>query len=76
MDAQHDDYDDSLTIIVECNDCKNKKRDKLRKIMQKTTQKIKQIFKDYNLNDQERREFYENQHYKEVIKEVIQEDYK
>tara|TARA_Y100000389_G_scaffold161491_2_gene163962 strand:- start:1648 stop:1878 length:231 start_codon:yes stop_codon:yes gene_type:complete len=76
MDAQHDDYDDSLTIIVECNDCKNKKRDKLRKIMQKTTQKIKQIFKDYNLNDQERREFYENEHYKEVIKEVIQEDYK
>tara|TARA_R110002072_G_scaffold220208_1_gene377692 strand:+ start:804 stop:1034 length:231 start_codon:yes stop_codon:yes gene_type:complete len=76
MDAQYDDYDDSLTIIVECNDCKNKKRDKLRKIMQKTTQKIKQIFKDYNLNDQERREFYENEHYKEVIKEVIQEDYK
>ena len=76
MDAQYDDYDNSLTIIVECNNCKNKKKDKLRKIMQKTTQKIKQIFKDYNLNDQERREFYENEHYKEVIKEVIQEDYK
>lgn len=76
MDAQYDNYDDSLTIIVECNNCKNKKRDKLQKLMQKTTQKIKQIFKDYNLNEQERREFYENEHYKEVMKEVIQEDYK
>jgi hypothetical protein len=67
-----------LTIIVECNDCKNKKRDKLRKNMQKTaqkyTQKIKQIFKDYNFNDQERREFYENEHYIEVIKEDLNQE--
>lgn len=52
----------------------------MQKTAQKYTQKIKQIFKDYNFNDQERREFYENEHYieviKEVIQEVIQEDYK